>query len=48
MIEESKYKARWLGWWNSNDMSRESYCFALGDVKETKFGNWVVKVLFWA
>ena len=48
VLVESKYKARWLGWWHSSDMLQEPYRFPLYDVKKTELGTWVVKALIWA
>lgn len=45
---EPKFKARWLKWWNSSEMARESLRFPLGDVKDKELDAWLIKASFWA
>ena len=43
----SVFKIKWLRWWNSSDMSRESLRFPLGDIKEKELEKWLIKASFW-
>ena len=45
---KSVFKIKWLRWWNSSDMSRESLRFPLGDIKEKELEKWLIKASFWA
>lgn len=45
---EALFKGRWLRWWNSSSMARESLRFPSGLIKEKVLDQWLVRATFWA
>jgi hypothetical protein len=45
---EPLFKGRWLRWWNSSSMARESLQFPTGLVKEKVLDQWLIRATFWA